>query len=94
MEPIRLSSTGKVSDAQWYSDSSVLLADYSQGSTEIVNLSGEVNQIETLDGLASISAAPGSETALAHTQDASVYRLLDGRWSRIEISLEDANFSG
>lgn len=94
MKPIRLSSTGKVSDAQWYSDSSVLLADYSQGSTEIVNLSGEVNQIETLDGLASISAAPGSETALAHTQDASVYRLLDGRWSRIDISLEDANFSG
>lgn len=94
LQPVRIASSGQVSDAHWYSDSSLLLANYDDGSAHIAYLSGETKEIEPLEGLVDVTAASGNDTALAHTKDSSVYTLLDGRWSRLDVSLQDANFSG
>lgn len=94
LQPIRLGGTDSVTEAEWYSDSAVLLANYNTGRSQIVNLSGQITDNESLDGITEISVATGSETVLATTEDSNVYTLLDGRWSRLDVSIEEPNFTG
>ncbi|MDO4917201.1 MAG: LpqB family beta-propeller domain-containing protein [Rothia sp. (in: high G+C Gram-positive bacteria)] len=94
LKPIRLGSTIKVSHAVWYSDASLLVANYDSGESQIVSLSGEITDLGKLSGLSGISAASGANTAVAQAQDSAVYSLVDQVWSRIDVSIQDPSYSG
>lgn len=93
-QPIRLGTTIDASDAHWYSDSSVLVADYVTGKSQIVSLSGELTDIGALNGMMNVVSGSGNNSAIAQTTDSSVYLLVDYGWSRVDVQLQDVSYSG
>ena len=80
--------------AEWVSDVEVFLWNSDTTQTELVSLTGENAQYDSLQGITRIVTGNGIDQAVAMTRDGGLYIVAGLSWTRIESSLSQINYSG
>lgn len=94
LEPVRLASGINPRGATWVSDIEVFLWNDETTQTELVSLTGQSAQYDSLPGIRRIVTGNGIDQAVAMTQDGSLYIVAGQSWTPIENSLDEVNYSG
>ncbi len=93
-EPVRIGTSIIPDYADFTSDQEIVIANYEEGTAEVVSLSGISRSIEPLKGLTKLTVGGGDNQILAETKDSTLYRLTSSGWTRVESSMHDFNYSG
>ncbi|GAA1744193.1 hypothetical protein HF984_00770 [Rothia terrae] len=93
-EPVRIGTSIIPDYADFTSDQEIVVANYEEGTAEIVSLSGISRSLEPLKGLTKLTVGGGDNQIMAETKDSTLYRLTSSGWTRVESSMHDFNYSG
>lgn len=94
LTPVRIGSDINPRGAEWHTDEEVFLWNTETTQTEIVSLSGQSTQYDALQGIIRIVTGNGLEQALGMTREGGLYIVAGRSWTRVETSLNEANYSG
>ena len=94
LDPVRLGSDINPRGAEWVSEVEVFLWNSDTTQTELVSLTGENTQYDSLQGITRIVTGNGIDQAVAMTRDGGLYIVAGLGWTRIESSLSEVNYAG
>lgn len=94
LDPVRLGAEINPRGAVWVSDVEVFLWNTDTTQTELVSLTGENTQYDSLQGITRIVTGNGIDQAVAMTKDGGLYIVAGLSWTRIESSLSEINYAG
>lgn len=94
LDPVRLGSEINPRGAEWVSEVEVFLWNSDTTQTELVSLTGENTQYDSLQGITRIVTGNGIDQAVAMTRDGGFYIVAGLGWTRIESSLSEINYAG
>ncbi|MGV3016852.1 LpqB family beta-propeller domain-containing protein [Rothia sp. 88186D007BW] len=94
LAPVRLGAEMSPRGAEWVSDVEVFLWNGETAQTELVSLTGENTQYDSLQGVTRIVTGRGLDQVVAMTGDGGLYTVAGLSWTRSESSLSQINYSG
>lgn len=92
-KPLHIGTSLVPSQAEWNSDSSVVVVDAQESSVNKVSLSGEVTVYNGLSGIQSISSGSGDGSIFAQTQE-DTFLLSGTSWTRASTRIKDLAAAG